>query len=79
MQVCLSDKKFSGKTSLSGLGPLSKFFQAVKREVKVFESAGSWLLPAQNNPHIKVAHFGVAYSAPIQMNTFWYTHFLENI
>lgn len=42
-------------------------FRQLKGRHKVFpESFGSPLSLAQNNPHAKVAHFGVASSAPLQ-------------
>lgn len=48
-------------------GPLSKFCQAVKGEVKVFlEPAGSRLPLAQNNPQAKGAHFGLVFLPPLR-------------
>ena len=68
--LCHAHKSFgikftTGNSSLPGRGPLSTFFRQLRKSLKVFSKLAVFSLSStQNNERTKVAHFGMAYSAP---------------
>ena len=67
MTLGLSDIKIIfGNGSLPSTGPYLTSLRQVRRGQKLLESVGPWLPSTRNNPHAKVACFGVMYSVTPQ-------------